>query len=82
MRAIKKMRTAKVFKCGNSQAIRLPKDFQFEATEVEIFKRDHDVIIRTIPKNLTRAFEILSELPEDFFSEGRVDSPPQKRESF
>lgn len=82
MRAVRKTRIAKIFKCGNSQAIRLPKDFQFETNEVEIFKRNHDVIIRTIPKNLTKAFEILSELPDDFFSEDREDSPPQKREYF
>ncbi len=76
------MRTAKIFKCGNSQAIRLPKDFQFTTNEVEIFKRDGAVIIRTLPINLTKAFELLTELPDDFFPEGRVDALPQKRELF
>jgi len=80
MRIVKR-RTAKIFKCGNSQALRLPKDFQFEVDEVEIFKRDKDVIIRTIPKNLGRAFELFSQLPDDFFAEGRKDGPPQKRDS-
>jgi antitoxin VapB len=32
-------RTAKLFKTGRSQAVRLPKEFRFEGTEVEI-KRD------------------------------------------
>jgi antitoxin VapB len=82
MSTVKKRRIAKVFKCGNSQAIRLPKDFQFESKEVEIFKRDNDIIIRNIPKNLNRAFEILSQFPDDFFQEGRIDNPPQKRKFF
>lgn len=76
------MRTTKVFRSGNSQAIRLPKDFQMHSDEVEIFKRGGDVVIRQIPKNLARAFELLTQLPEDFFKEGRVDLPSQERESF
>ncbi len=76
------MRIAKIFKSGNSQALRLPKDFQFQNDEVEIFKRDGDVIVREIPKNLARAFELLTKLPDDFFSEGRMDTPPQERDLF
>lgn len=76
------MKITKVFKCGNSQAVRLPKDFQFNSEEVEIFRRNKDVIIREIPKNLSRAFELLTQLPDDFFSEGRDDTEPQERDSF
>ena len=74
------MRTTKIFKSGNSQAVRLPKDFQLETDEVEIFKRDNEIVIREIPKNLKQAFELLTNLPDDFMSEGRKDTPPQKRE--
>ena len=76
------MKTTKVFKSGNSQAVRLPKEFQLNGEKVEIFKRNGDVVIREIPKNLTRAFELLTQLPNDFFAEGRKDLPPQKREFF
>ena len=76
------MRTAKIFQCGNSQAIRLPKDFQFDTNLVEIFKRNGDLIIRPIPVKLTKAFELLSKLPPDFFAEGRADSLPQVRDLF
>jgi antitoxin VapB len=76
------MRTAKVFKSGNSQALRLPKDFQFQTDEVEIFKRGKEVTIREIPINLGRAFELLSQMPDDFFSTPRSDTPPQERETF
>ena len=31
------MKTAKIFKSGNSQAVRLPKELQFDVSEVEIF---------------------------------------------
>ena len=74
------MRTASVFKSGNSQAVRLPKDFQFDVREVEIFRRGDEVVLRRVPKNLSAAFDILASLPEDFMAEGRNDLPPQSRE--
>ena len=76
------MRTTKIFKCGNSQAIRLPKDLQFDVKEVEILKRGNELIIRKIPTNLKKAYDILAKLPKDFMSEGREDTPPQERKGF
>ncbi len=38
------MRTTSVFKSGNSQAVRLPKDFQFDVHEVEILRRGDEVV--------------------------------------
>jgi antitoxin VapB len=40
------MRTAKLFKHGGSQAVRLPKDFRLEGTEVLIEKRGEAVVLR------------------------------------
>lgn len=76
------MRTAKVFHSGNSQAVRLPKEFRFKAQEVEIFRRGKDIILREKPKNLGLVFEILSSFSEDFMSEGRQQPALQKREAF
>ena len=76
------MITTRVFKSGNSQAVRLPKGFYMDSEEVEIFKRNGDVVIRQIPKTLAKAFELLTQLPEDFFQEGRKDLPPQERDFF
>jgi antitoxin VapB len=76
------MKTAKVFKSGNSQALRLPKEFQFKSKEVEIFKRDNEIILREKPKNLRLAFEILANMPSDFFENDRKDDLPQDREFF
>lgn len=73
------MRTTRVFQSGNSQAVRLPVDFQFDANEVEIFRRDNEIVIREKPKNLGRAFDLLTKLPDDFL-EDRNDSMPQERE--
>ena len=74
------MSTTKVFKSGNSQAVRLPKEFQFDTDEVEIFRRGDEVVLRRKPANLVRAFGLLTSLPADFMEEGREDVPPQQRE--
>jgi antitoxin VapB len=74
------MKITKVFKSGNSQAVRLPKEFQIGSDEVEIFRRKGDIIIREIPQTLERAFDLLTELPFDFFVDGRKDTPPQDRD--
>ncbi|MEI7681427.1 MAG: type II toxin-antitoxin system VapB family antitoxin [Betaproteobacteria bacterium] len=76
------MKTAAVFKSGNSQAVRLPKEFQFDVAEVEILRRGGEVVLRRIPANLSKAFELLAALPDDFMAAGRVDTPPQSREGF
>ena len=74
------MKTAKVFKCGNSQALRLPREFQFHDKEIEIFRKGKDIILREKPKNLMHAFELLASMPDDFFLFEREDSIPQDRE--
>ena len=76
------MRTTSVFKSGNSQAVRLPKDFQFDVREVEIFRRGDEVVLRRDAKNLSAAFDLLASMPEDFMADGRSDAPPQPREAF
>ncbi len=40
------MTTAKLFKHGGSQAVRLPKAFRFPGTEVLLEKRDDGVMLR------------------------------------
>ena len=70
------MATARVFRSGNSQAVRLPKEFRFNSTEVEIFRRGDEIVLREKRKGLARAFEILASLPGDVFP----DSAPQERE--
>jgi antitoxin VapB len=73
------MGTARVFRSGNSQAVRLPKQFRFKSKEVEIFRRGDEVVLREKDKNLVRAFELLTSLPDDFDLPGRDDERPEKR---
>ena len=51
---------ARVFQSGNSQAVRLPKEFRVEADELQIFRRDHDIILRERPLKLS---ERLAKVP-------------------
>ena len=74
------MTTTKVFKSGNSQAVRIPKEFQFDVDEVEIFRRGDEVVIRPIKNNLLEALDLLASLPDDFMADGRNDTPPQERD--
>ena len=76
------MNTAKIFKSGNSQAVRLPKEFQFDVSEVQIFRRGEEVILKKGPRNLARAFDLLTELSDDFMENGRMQPPIQEREPF
>ena len=45
------MKTAKVFKHGNSQAVRLPKEFRFEDDEVIVKRSGGGVLL--LPKKIT-----------------------------
>ena len=72
------MKTAKVFKSGNSQAVRLPKEFQFDAREVEIFKQNGDVVLRPLRKTWKEYLERGRRFTEDF--PDRIgDQPPEER---
>ena len=43
-------------------------------------KNLESTIVFEVPQDLSRAFELLSDLPDDFYAEPRVDSPSQERE--
>ena len=78
-------RTAKLFKNGRSQAVRLPSEYRFSGTEVYI-RRDPntgDVILSRRPESWKDFFELMKsiEVPDDFLAD-RQDHPPQKRDLF
>ncbi len=74
------MTTARVFKSGNSQAVRLPKEFRFAATEVEIFRRGDEVVLLERRKDASSLFDLLVALPGDALPDRGSDTPPQERE--
>lgn len=74
------MHITRIFKSGNSMAVRIPKEFKIGSGTVEILQRDGEIVIREIPQNLASAFELLSSLPNDFFAEVRNDELSPKRD--
>ena len=75
------MATARVFKSGNSQAVRLPKEFRFGGDEVEIFRRGDEIVLREKPRGMARAFEIMANLDLDWDAvEALKKEPPQERD--
>jgi len=75
------MGTAKVFRSGNSQAVRLPKEFRLKAAEVDIFRRGNEIVLREKTEDdMRRALDVIMELPEDvLLAAMEDDGPPQKR---
>lgn len=54
------MAVTTVFQSGNSQAVRLPKEFRFKSKTVEIFRRGDEVVLREKPRTLA---DVLAQLP-------------------
>lgn len=76
------MQIAKVFKSGNSQAVRLPKEFAVDDTELFIHKVGNTIIL-TSKKDIWSSFEeSISQFSDDLFSEGREQPEMQDRENF
>jgi antitoxin VapB len=73
------MGTARVFRSGNSQAVRLPKQFRLQSEEVEIFRRGDEIVLREKDGTMARAFDLLAGLPGDLELPGRTKDWPQKR---
>ena len=63
--------TTTVFQSGNSQAVRLPKEFRFKSKTVEIFRRGDEVVLREKPRTMG---EVLAEYGFDQLG------PPSARE--
>jgi len=72
-------RTAKVFMNNRSQAVRLPKEFQFNTSEVFIRKEGSDVILSPRPLDWSSYFAE-SRGASEHFMEGVEDLPVQERE--
>ncbi len=75
------MKTAKVFQSGNSQAIRLPKEFRLRCDRVTIRREGRVLIIEPIDDWADRLFDTLESFSEDFMEHGREQPPMQEREA-
>ena len=74
------MKTAKLFKNGESQAVRLPKEFRFVGEEVFIKRMGNAVVLLPKSKSWDTLIASLSKFSPDFMSE-REQPPQQERES-
>jgi len=75
------MKTAKLFINGRSQAVRLPKEYQFSGSEVFIQKVGDAVILIPHEKSWEVFLHGLNNFTEDFMKNGRNQGFDQKREN-
>ena len=65
------MLTTKIFTNGNSQAIRIPKEYRFDDDEVIICKVGSAIILFQRNDRFAVLMESLNEFTDDFLPEGR-----------
>lgn len=75
------MQTVKVFRSGNSQAVRIPKNFAIEDSELFIHKVGNSIIL-TSKNDIWASFKnSIDEFSDDLFIDGREQPESQERES-
>jgi antitoxin VapB len=73
------MKTAKLFQNGQSQAVRLPKEFRFEDDHVFVKKSGNVVVLIPAKNSWDTLIQSLDKFSDDFIAE-RKQSKVQKRE--
>jgi len=73
------MSTARVFRSGNSQAVRLPKQFRLKSKEMEIFRRGDEIVLREKDGTMVRAFDLLADLPDDLVVDRKKDQAQKRK---
>jgi antitoxin VapB len=76
------MRTVKVFRSGNSQAVRIPKEYAIADSELFIHKVGNSIILTSKDDIWTFFRSSITGFSDDLFSEGREQPGMQERESF
>jgi antitoxin VapB len=77
------MRTTRVFRNGNSQAILIPSELAYERTdiELEIERVGEEIRIRPARRPLAGVLKKFAEFGSDFMAEGRSDQEQAEREA-
>lgn len=78
---MKSTATAKIFRNGNSQAVRIPKQFRLLGNEVSIHREGACVILKPMQNNWEDFFFEKTVVDDDFLRL-RKDTLPQQRELF
>lgn len=75
------MKTAKLFKNGESQAVRLPKEFRFQGEEVFIKRAGSAVVLFPKAKSWDALLESLDRFPADFMQDREQPGEAERRDS-
>lgn len=74
-------RLAKLFVNGSSQAVRLPREFRFEGTQVRVTRYGRGVLLEPVVSDVSEWFAELDRYAsEPFMSEGRRQPMASVRE--
>ena len=77
--------TAKVFMSGNSQVVRLPKEFQFSGKEVQIQRVGNAIVLLPVSDPWDNFRNSLDQFSDDFMEDGRrqpMDTPRDMSDVF
>lgn len=77
------MHTTRVFKNGNSQAVRIPMDMAYERMdmELEIERNGDEIRIRPARRSLAGVLSKFARFSRDFLAEGRGDQEQAARDA-
>ena len=76
------MKTTKIFRNGNSQAVRIPAEFAFDRSDidVEIERGGDELRTRPARRSLVGVLKKLAKFSPDFMADGRGDQEQGDRE--
>ena len=75
--------TAKLFKNGRSQAVRLPREFRFEGDRVSVRRSGRGLLVEPVFTDVSAWFAELDRLASELLMpEGRQQPPTPKRDVF
>jgi antitoxin VapB len=74
------MKTAKLFKNGESQAVRLPKEFRFQGEEVFIKRAGSAVVLFPKARSWDVLLKSLDRFPTDFMNDREQPSEAEQRD--
>jgi len=75
------MKTAKLFKNGDSQAVRLPKEFRFAGDEVLIKRVGNAVVLLPKARSWDTLIQSLDKFPPDFMTAREQPEEVEQRDS-
>lgn len=77
------MHTTRIFKNGNSQAVRIPAELAYDRTDIELQIERHgdEIRIRPAQRTLDNVLDKFAKFPDDFMAEQRSTHEQKERDS-